>query len=256
MELIERMRMNQSNSISQDTHKYNCSRCKDTGFIEVMTDNRKSQPTMRVCECRKKEHNKKQWAKYGVNPERVKKIANYETHNDKTLSKAKTLASNYVYNIDKEKKWIAFLGQSGAGKSHLSIGVGAALLNKGYDVAYMPYAEVIQELKRNVMNEEGYKKILDRYLKAEILVIDDLFKDKIRNGVIVAGLNEADLRNIYPLLNYRYNNNLRCIISSEATPEMLRNLEEALFGRIFEKCEDNIIWFNGPNYNYRIRNIM
>ena len=250
------MKQKHSQLISRDFHKYNCSKCRDTGFVEVIKDNKKLQPTMKICECRKKDHNKMQWVKYGVNPEMVKRIADYETHNDKTLGKAKTLASNYVFNIDKEIKWISFLGQSGAGKSHLSIGIGAALLNKGYDVAYMPYAEVIQELKRNTMNEEVYKKILNRYLKVEILVIDDLFKDKIRNGQIVAELSEADLRHVYPLLNYRYNNNLRCVISSEATPELLKGLDEALFGRIFEKSEDNIVWFKGPKYNYRIKNIV
>lgn len=243
------------NSISQDSQKlkYKCDRCRDTGFVEIKTENKKLQPTMKICICQRKHKVKQQWEKYGVDPKKVKTIAEYNAYNMPLLDKAKNLALNYVFNVKENNNWIAFLGQSGAGKSHLSIGIGAMLLKQNYEVAYMPYAEIIMELKRNTMNQEAYTKILNKFMKAEILVIDDLFKDKIKNNELIGDLNEADLRHIYPLLNYRYNNNLRTIISSEANLNNLRKLDEALLGRILEKCNENIIVFETSKYNHRFR---
>lgn len=210
---------------------------------------------MKICECRKKESSKKQWANYGVDPAEIKTLGQFDTRNERLLERAKNLALNYVSNVENNKNWIAFMGQSGAGKSHLSKAVGAMLIKKGFKVVYMPYSEAIMELKRNTMNEENYNKILNKFMKADVLIIDDLFKEKIKNNKLTADLTEADLKHIYPLLNYRYNNNLRTVISTEATLQILRTLDEALCGRIVEKCVDNIVVFNDMKYNYRFRNI-
>lgn len=245
---------NSTSQNSQKAKKYKCDKCKDCGFIEVPRDT-KQQPLMRICICQQKEKVEKQWTSYGVNPKSVKKIADYETCNDKLLERAKNLALNYVFKIDENKNWISFLGQSGAGKSHLAKAIGAMLLKKKYEVVYMPYSEIVMELKRNVMNQQEYNRILNRFMYAEVLVIDDLFKEKVINGALVAKLGEADLRHIYPLLNYRYNNDLRTIISSEATLAMLKNLDEALLGRILEKCGENIVVFEGGKYNHRFKSL-
>lgn len=245
------------NQISRNSHsfskKYKCEKCKDTGFTIIHSD--KCQPTMRVCECRKKESSKKQWANYGVDPTGIKTLGQFDTRNERLLERAKNLALNYVSNVENNKNWIAFMGQSGSGKSHLSKAIGAMLIKKGFKVVYMPYSEVVMELKRNTMNEENYNKILNKFMKADVLIIDDLFKEKIKNNKLTADLTEADLKHIYPLLNYRYNNNLRTVISTEATLQILRALDEALCGRIVEKCVDNIVVFNDMKYNYRFRNI-
>ncbi|MDM0480392.1 hypothetical protein QTG92_07710 [Clostridium perfringens] len=61
----------------------------------------------------------------------------------------------------------------------------------------MLYTEAIMGLK-------GDAKDFEKYKNAEVLVIDDLFKDKVRNGNIIADMTEIDMKRIYPLLNYRY----------------------------------------------------
>ncbi|MDM0497125.1 hypothetical protein QTH19_07780 [Clostridium perfringens] len=54
------------------------------------------------------------------------------------------------------------------------------------------------------MGLKGDAKDFEKYKNAEVLVIDDLFKDKVRNGNIIADMTEIDMKRIYPLLNYRY----------------------------------------------------
>lgn len=241
--------------------KYKCPKCKDTGWTETETGYVR-------CECYEKEHILNLWKSFGVNPQDVKKLNEYKPYDDLTKS-AKDKAINYVKNFEniKSKKENSFglLGQPGSGKSHIVIAIGAALLNqkKPIQVIYMPYLETMRELKANVLDDEYYLKLTSRYQKAKLLIIDDLFKDKIKNGQLVKdrygnnkGLNEADMKHIYPILNYRYINHLPMLISTECTPQILIELDEALAGRILESCGDNITVFAEKKYDYRMKNFV
>ncbi|MBY6800146.1 ATP-binding protein [Clostridium botulinum] len=172
--------------------------------------------------------------------------------------RAKQVAIDYIRDYTtiktKEENNLAFLGQPGAGKSHLAIGIGANLINSGVctNIVYMPYQEAMRELKANSMDDEYYIKIQAKYLKAELLIIDDLFKDKIKNGKLVGELTESDIKHIQPIINQRYLNCKPTIYNSELTPELLINLDQALAGRILEKSNIVIFKYNLEN-NYRMR---
>ena len=136
----------QATTTSPKSTTYNCNECRDTGWIETVDKKYKK------CPCVIKAQNEKLWESYGVKPSRVKKINQYIPINDLT-AKAKDNAIDYVMDFEslreEENNWFALLGQPGAGKSHLVIAIGAALLNKGVGVVYMPYTEVIKEIKGN-----------------------------------------------------------------------------------------------------------
>ena len=236
---------------SQKTYK--CSKCKDTTWIL----NEEGKAIAR-CECYELDYIKRLWTNYGVKIEDVKKINDYIAY-DPVTKDLKQKAFGYItqFEVYKESRENSFgiLGQSGAGKSHISIGIGAALLNKRYKVIYMPYLEAMRELKANSMDDEYYNKLINRYKRAEVLIIDDLFKDKVKRGKLIAGLTEADMKHIYLILNYRYSNKLPVIFSSECDTEMLLDLDEALAGRIIEMCGENITIVRGKEHNYRLRKI-
>lgn len=240
---------------NQDSQKistrYSCNICKDTGWVEGPKGYRK-------CECVVKETSKKQWEDSGLNPKSIKNINEYKVYDNVTRI-ARDRSIDYSFKFSEIKKeennWIIFLGQPGAGKSHLTKAIGMSLLNKGYKTIYMPYAEVIQQLKGNAVDIDKYSKVINKFKNAEVLIIDDLFKDKVKSGKLVAGLTEVDIKHIYPLLNYRYNNNLATIISSECNPDMLIELDEAIGSRIIEKAAGRITVFKDERYNYRFRNI-
>lgn len=145
------------------------------------------------------------------------------------------------------------MGQAGGGKTHIVLAIGKALLERRMKALYMPYLEAIRELKANAMDDEYYNKLINRFKMAEVLIIDDLFKDKVKKGRLTAELSETDMRHIYPILNYRYSNKLPTLISTECTPQMLIELDEALAGRILERCGKAYgIEFNNQ-CNYRLR---
>lgn len=241
----------------RSTTTYSCDICKDTGWI--LKEVPGYQPTAIKCSCVDKTKTEKLWERYGVKPNQVKKINEYETY-DKLTIRAKNKASNYVFSFEKvksnENNWLAMMGQPGSGKSHLVIAIGAALIKKRLTVMYMPYMEVIKELKGNSINIEKYNVILERYTKCDVLIIDDLFKDKVKNGQLIGDLTEVDMKHIYPILNYRYYNSLPTIFSSECTPEMLTNLDRALAGRILERSCENIVVFDSEKYDFRIKKFL
>jgi hypothetical protein len=61
------------------------------------------------------------------------------------------------------------------------------------------------------------------------------------------------MKHIYPILNYRYLNYLPTIVSSECTPEILLELDEALARRLLEPAGNNIVVFRGQDYNYSMK---
>lgn len=218
------------------------------------------------CKCYEKDYVERLWEAFGINPQETKRLSEYKPYDEITKS-AKDKAVEYIKGFDNIKSErvnsFGLFGQPGSGKSHIVIAIGAALLNGNnpVQVIYMPYLEVMRQLKANTNNDEYYLSLSYRYQKAQLLIIDDLFKDKIENGQLIRdrsgndiGLNEADMKHIYPILNYRYINHLPMLISSECTPEILLCLDRALAGRILESCGNNITIFQGDKYDFRMKN--
>lgn len=237
--------------MTSQTINYNCDICRDTTWIET-------EGGFKRCECYKKAKLNRMWQAFGINPTDVKSINEYKVYDEKTKT-AKEKAKIYIKQFNKIKNTqensLGMFGQPGSGKSHIVIAIGAALLKSGVQTVYMPYLEATRELKANVNDDEYYLRLSDRYKKSELLIIDDLFKDKIRNGKLIQGtwITEADMKHIYPILNYRYSNKLPIVFSSECTPEILVQLDEALAGRIIETCEPYMTIFRDKGYNYRMR---
>lgn len=260
MEVLSRIlnQVHMTSHNSEDSHVYKCPICQDTGWIETGAGYRR-------CSCYKKNYAIRLWKSFGVNPSEVKKLSQYKGYDDMTKN-AKNKAMAYIKNFENirftAENSFGLFGQPGSGKSHIVIAIGAELLNRENPVqaVYMPYLEAMRELKSNVNDDEYYLKLMYRYQKAKVLIIDDLFKDKVKNGQLIkdrygnkAYLNEADIKHIMPIINYRYLNHLPMVISSECSPNVLLDLDEALAGRILEPCGSNITIFKGAEYNYRMK---
>lgn len=216
----------------------------------------------RECSCVEIERVKAMWRNSGMNTEQQKLTFTQYKPFDKTTRAAKKLTMEYTLHFDeiKHKRDNSFglFGNPGAGKTHLAISIGTNLLNRKENpipVVYMPYLEVMRELKANSMDDEYYQKLIGKYCAAKLLIVDDLFKDKVKQGRLVAEITGPDMKHIYPIINYRYNNYLPMVISSECRPEMLTDLDEALGSRIMHMCGDNYVVFHGNGYNYRMKKI-
>lgn len=235
--------------ISTTSAKYKCPECRDTSWVD-------KKGVYARCSCYQEDYLSRLWEGFGIKIKDIKLLREYEPYNDLT-KKAKDKAADYIRSFegikDTRENGFALLGQPGAGKTHIALAIGKALLEKKVQVVYMPYLEVVKELKALAMYQDDYEKLLSRYTRAKALIIDDLFKDKIKKGRVAAELSETDMKHIYPIINYRYLNYLPTIISSECTPNMLLDLDEALGGRILETTGARFNLTFKENCNYRLK---
>lgn len=214
-------------------------------MIQSMED---SQPIMQRCKCQEIEIAKRRWKNAGINPEKSNQtFSNFQAWNTSSRI-AKETAVTYCKQFEeirtKRKNSIMFCGQVGSGKTHLSIALALNFIQKGIKVIYLPYRDVITELKQNMLDEEFYKKQLGKFQQADILLIDDLFKGKI---------NETDINIMFEIINYRYLNTLPVIVSTEFTLERMLNFDEAVGSRIYEMCKDYTVQIEGKENNYRLK---
>lgn len=205
--------------------------------------------TARPCKCREVKTYKRILENSGISEAFQKRtFKNFITVNKpQQILDAKNMAIRYVKEFDNLKNTknnsIAFLGQVGCGKTHLSIAIANELMKKNIGVLYMQYREAIIQLKQCIMDEENYNREIDKYKNATVLLIDDLYKGKI---------TDSDRNIMFEIINYRYLKSSPIIVSSELTVDAIIDIDEAIGSRIVEMCKGHIFEFVGQELNYRL----
>ncbi|KKC30919.1 DnaA ATPase domain-containing protein [Caldanaerobacter subterraneus] len=234
---------------SFDVVNYNpeeCPICGGSGSVVILRDD--DYTGVRECICRKVVEYRNMLKKSGISEAfRNKTFDNFIEWTD-VVKQAKKMAVEYVKKFSEIKQQpnnsIAFLGQVGAGKTHLTIAIANELMKKLIGVLYMPYREAILRLKQNIMDEENYWRTIEEYKTCPVLLIDDLFKGKI---------TDSDIGIIFEIINYRYFTGLPIIVSSEYRVKDLLQVDEAVGSRIIEMCKGYLMEFNGKELNYRLK---
>ena len=216
---------------------YECNICKDIEWIQ--TDD-----GYKPCKCREIKRYKRILENSGISEGfRSKTLENFETKNrPKVIKRAKEEASGYINNFESENS-IAFIGAIGCGKTHLAASISNVLMSTGVAVLYVNYRDMVNKLKQTVTDEENYGREMDKYKNVSVLFIDDLFK----------GMNDADVKYIYEVINFRYFNSKRMIITSEKNVDEWLAIDAAVGSRLYEMCKGKIVEFTGKDLNYRLR---
>lgn len=201
------------------------------------------------CRCSEMAKVEKIWRDSGISFNDIDKSFNNFQAWNKDILNMKEMALNYYMRFEEirgdRSNSIMFCGNSGCGKTHLSLALSNKLLkDKNIAVVYMPYRDIITSLKQNMIDEEYYKKTLGKYQRAEVLMIDDMCKGKV---------NDTDKNIMFELINYRYLNHLPMIISTEKMVGGLLEFDEAIGSRLYEMCKGYITEINGTQNNFRLR---
>lgn len=149
----------------------------------------------------------------------------------------KATALNYSAALSEGKKpWLFMGGQVGSGKSHLCTAICGQAMREGRVVRYFQWMEESRRLKAAV-TESHFEELISPWVEAEILYIDDLFKQQRRvNGDLRP--TDADVRIAFSLINMRYVRNKPTLITSEwLLTDDLISADEATFSRVYQKCE-------------------
>lgn len=204
---------------------------------------------MKECECAAQRKMERLIAKSGISEAfRSCTFENFKPW-DGRVAHAKGVAEAYSLeftNIEaKRENSFALLGEVGSGKTMLGVCVLNSLTKKGVSVLYAPYRDIVSELKGNVLDDEAYRRALDKYTRPRVLFIDDLYK----------GYTQNDPKYIYDIVNARYLAKRPMIVTSEHNADSLLDIDAAVGSRIIEMSRDYIYELRGAGLNYRLRGL-
>lgn len=226
------------------TDGIDCPICLNKGYVRkkryINGDNSIDNSYLVECKCKNKRKAILNAKNSGLHELLEYRVANYKAYN-KTTSEARNLAIKYIK--EKSQDWFVLLGQSGSGKTMLCSAICNELLNQGKEVVYQSWNTLASEYKHQLRN--GSNELIERLQTVEILYLDDLFK---------GSQSDFDVKNIaYDIINYRYNNRLTTIISSEYTLTELMDIDSAITGRIKQRSNGYLFEIKGKENNYRMR---
>lgn len=84
------------------------------------------------------------------------------------------LCKRFVNDFPAEVKSLLFMGNTGLGKTHLSLAIVSELSKKGYGVVYGPAQNLFGSAEKEHFSYSGSTEKLDSLLECDLLVIDDL----------------------------------------------------------------------------------
>lgn len=165
--------------------------------------------------------------------------------------KSLEISRGFVDNFEQAKAsglGIMFVGSYGAGKTHLACGIAIELMNKGIPVIYGTAINLLFKIKQTYEDEMKMREwdLLDLYSNVDLLIIDDLGKEKPSEWV---------LEKLYHIINQRYENLKPIIITTNYDDKTLisrlstqnnNSTAEAIVSRLNEMCTG--VYMNFEDY--------
>lgn len=149
-------------------------------------------------------------------------------------------AKRFVDNFGSGSSTLLFTGDTGTGKTHLTTAIAKALIEKGVEVLYDSAQNIVSAFEydrfKNAYGQEEPKG--EKYLSAEMLIVDDLGTEFVNQFTVSA---------IYNLINTRQNKGLFTIFSTNLKPaEVVRKYDDRIYSRLFG-AETEILVFLGDD---------
>ncbi len=219
--------------------KYECEKCKDTGYITSL--NKKSE----MCSCLKQKLINISYNKSNLSNLQKENFKNFNANifsnqkdvekykmnispreNIKTIKKA---SENFINNFDNpDTKNLFFTGNTGLGKTFMTNCIANELLNRGKTVLYQTAPVLLETIIDNKFNKYKTNDTSDfnnQVLEADLLIIDDLGTECI---------NSMKLSELFTIINSRclnLNNKItKTIISTNYNIEKIFEIYEERIG--------------------------
>ena len=204
--------------------KYTCPRCEDTGIdgsrlcechIEILKklayDEAGQKSPLKFCrfdEFRLDYYSDRVNPEYGCSPRQ-------------RMSEILDLCKSYAATFDTDSPSLLFYGETGLGKTHLSLSIAGEVINAGYSVIYNSAQNIFNELQKERFGKgDADGRFEPMVLECDLLVIDDLgaeFSTQFTNAAL------------YNIINTRINSGLPTIISTNLN---IKDLEERYTRRV------------------------
>ncbi len=122
------------------------------------------------------------------------------------MKKALQECTKYATNFSPAASSLLLIGAPGLGKTHLSIAIACAAIEKGFDVIYVPFHTLLSKLEaaRFGKTSEEFQDYLSPVLNCELLVLDDLgseFSTSFSTAVLYDIINTRQLQGAPTIIN-------------------------------------------------------
>jgi DNA replication protein DnaC len=161
------------------------------------------------------------------------------------------LNRNHIYNLAacefiRRKENIAFIGEPGVGKTHISIAIGINAIDQGYTVFFTPLSDMLEDLYMS-RADNSLRQKLKKYIEPDLLIVDELGLKK---------LNQTSVDDFYDIISKRYERKSTIITTNKPFEEWGpifydMHLASAILDRFVHHC--NFVIIDGPSYRMRDR---
>ena len=127
---------------------------------------------------------------------------------------AKKYAENFEEYLSNGTGLVLF-GSTGTGKTHLAAAIALQLLSNGVPVVFKTSIDLFSDIRRTYDSEASESKMIDTYNTTDLLIIDDLGKEKITTW-------SASI--LFAIINARYERMLPTIITTNLGYDDLANM--------------------------------
>lgn len=232
--------MNESNYIEWQLANYNtvlgnldkqdgiqCEKCLNRGYSYVK--NEVGYLAVRNCGCMLKRRAAINFKKSGLSKRYENNTIDNFTTNEPWQKIMKDTALAYLESATDE--WLVLSGQVGSGKSHIAVSVSKILIENNKEVRYLNFAMDYRSLRKRLMSgfsdvQFKAQKEFEELCNVEVLFIDDFLK-------LFENAEET-----FDLIDYRYANGLKTIITTEYGYNAMLQRSEAVASRIKQMTTD------------------
>ncbi len=191
------------NGLSDDVieDKFYCTHCEDTGFCDS-----------KLCSCIKEEMKRIQAIEVNsISPLALSTFENfsldfYSGDNQKNMAKNLSHCKEYCESFENKNESLLFVGNTGLGKTHLSLAIANSLIESGKNVIYTSWLNIITVLEREKFQNYGSDaNTIDSLIDCDLLILDDLGAEFTTQFVTAT---------LYNILNSRINYRRPTIINT------------------------------------------